>query len=176
MNINKAIVYGRITQDLELKAFNTGVKVLNLSLATNRKYKDSQGQDVDEPEFHNIVCYGKVAETIAQYMKKGSGLYVEGRLKTSSWETDGVKKYKTEIVAEQFQFGERPTDQNQAQPQPVNNNPADSLKDMNQSPTPQVQPQTQPQVQPKTQPYQYGPPQPAQTPPQNNPMQDSTPF
>ncbi len=110
MNINKAIIIGRITQDLELKAMPNGNSVLNFSVATNYGYKSADGNKVEETEFHNIVSFGKQAENIAKYFVKGQEIYVEGRLKTQSWEDKetGKKMYRTEIVVNQFEFGAKP--------------------------------------------------------------------
>jgi single-strand DNA-binding protein len=82
MNINKAIIIGRITQDLELKSMPNGNPVLNFSVATNYVYKDTNGQKVEQTEFHNIVSFGKQAETISKYFVKGQEIYIEGRLQT----------------------------------------------------------------------------------------------
>jgi len=105
MYLNKATIIGNLTRDPELKALPSGQNVVNFSVATNRVWKDKEGAKQEQAEFHNVVAFGKQAETIAQYMKKGSQILVEGRLQTRSWEADGVKKYATEIILEQFQFG-----------------------------------------------------------------------
>ncbi|MEI6528485.1 MAG: single-stranded DNA-binding protein [bacterium] len=107
MNINKALLYGNLTSDPEMKALPSGIKVVSFGLATNRTYKDKDGGKKEESQFHNIVAFGKPAELIAQYMKKGRPLFVEGRLQTRSWDdkATGAKKYRTEIVVENFQFG-----------------------------------------------------------------------
>ena len=109
MYLNKAFVFGNLTRDPELKALPSGSKVVSLSLATNRVWKDQNGARQEATDYHNLVSFGKQAETLAQYAKKGSSLYVEGRLQTRSWEQNGEKKYRTEIVAETVQFGSRPT-------------------------------------------------------------------
>lgn len=105
MYINKVIIYGNITRDPELKALPSGQNVCSFSVATNRTYKDRDGKKQEQTDFHNIVCFGRTADNVGQYMRKGSGIYVEGRLQTRSWEKDGEKKYRTEIVAEMVQFG-----------------------------------------------------------------------
>ncbi|MDD9868236.1 MAG: single-stranded DNA-binding protein [Candidatus Campbellbacteria bacterium] len=107
MYINKAIIYGNLTQDPELKTLPNGNNVLNTSVATNRVWKNQEGQKQESVEYHNIVAFGRVAEIIAQYLKKGSGIFVEGRLQTRNWEADGVKKYRTEIIVENMQLGPR---------------------------------------------------------------------
>lgn len=109
MYLNKATIIGNITRDPELKALPTGMKVCSFSVATNRVWKDNNGAKQEAVEFHNIVVFGKQAEATAQYMKKGSQVLVEGRIQTRSWEdkTSGEKKYRTEIVAENVQFGSK---------------------------------------------------------------------
>ena len=110
MYINKTILYGNLTRDPELKSLPAGIVVVNFSVATNRTWKDKSGQNQDEVEYHNVVAFGRTAETINQYMKKGSGIYVEGRIRTRNWEgADGKKNYRTEIIAERIQFGPRST-------------------------------------------------------------------
>ncbi|MGD0328557.1 MAG: single-stranded DNA-binding protein [Minisyncoccia bacterium] len=106
MYLNKAFLYGNLTRDPELKALPSGQQLVSFGLATNRTYKDKNGQKQEATEFHNIVAFGRPAELIAQYMKKGRPLFVEGRIQTRSWESDGQKKYRTEIVVENFQFGD----------------------------------------------------------------------
>ncbi len=112
MYLNKVIIYGNLTRDPELKALPSGSKVAEFGVATNRVYKDKEGNKKEEADFHNIVSFGRQAEVIAQYLKKGRPIFLEGRIRTRSWEAkDGSgKRYKTEIVLEQFQFGPSPRD------------------------------------------------------------------
>lgn len=106
MYLNKVFLIGNLTRDPELKSLPTGTKVASISMATNRSWKDAQGQKKESVEYHNVVAFAKQAEVIAQWCKKGSSIYVEGRIQTRSWDaTDGTKKYRTEIVLETFQFG-----------------------------------------------------------------------
>ncbi len=106
MYLNKVFLIGNLTRDPELKSLPTGTKVASISMATNRTWKDAQGQKKESVEFHNVVAFAKQAEVIAQWCKKGSSIYVEGRIQTRSWDAaDGTKKYRTEIVLETFQFG-----------------------------------------------------------------------
>lgn len=108
MFYNKAIIIGNITRDPELKALPGGSEVCTFSVATNRVWKDAQGQKKEQVEFHNIVVFGKTAHSVAQYMKKGSQILIEGRLQTRSWDgTDGKKNYRTEIIADNVQFGSK---------------------------------------------------------------------
>jgi len=107
MYVNKVILYGNLTRDPELKALPSGSQVAEFGVATNRVYKDKNGAKQEEVDFHNIVSFGKQAEVINQYLKKGRPIFIEGRIRTRSWESkDGTgKRYKTEIVLENFQFG-----------------------------------------------------------------------
>ncbi len=105
MYINKATIYGNLTRDPEIRALPSGQQVVTFSVATNRTYRDKDKNRQESSEFHNVVAFGRLAEVIGQYMKKGRPIYIEGRLQTRSWETDGHKNYRTEIVADTFQFG-----------------------------------------------------------------------
>jgi single-strand DNA-binding protein len=107
MYLNKVFLYGNLTRDPELKALPSGSQVANFGIATNRSYKDKAGARQEATEFHNIVAFGRTAEVIAQYMKKGRPIMVEGRIQTRSWDDkeSGKKNYRTEIIVENFQFG-----------------------------------------------------------------------
>ncbi len=105
MYLNKAMVYGNLTRDPELKVLPSGMSVCSFGIATNRVYTDREGKRQESSDFHNIVVFGKQAETSAKYLSKGNSAFVEGRLQTSSWEKDGQKQYRTEIVADRVQFG-----------------------------------------------------------------------
>ncbi len=108
MYLNKALVYGNLTRDPELRSLPSGVSVTTFGLATNRVWKDKTGAKQEDTQFHNIVVFGQQASTVAQYLRKGSTAFVEGRMQTRSWEgPDGAKKYRTEIVADRVQFGPR---------------------------------------------------------------------
>lgn len=101
MDLNKAQVIGRITQDIEVKQTPNGQNVCSFSVATNRNWTDSSWMRQEQVEFHNIVLWGKLAEIAGQYLKKWSKLFMEWRLQTRSWEApDGTKRYRTEIVGE----------------------------------------------------------------------------
>ncbi|MBP6881628.1 MAG: single-stranded DNA-binding protein [Candidatus Pacebacteria bacterium] len=105
MYLNKAILYGNLTRDPELKALPSGMSVCSFGLATNRVYNDRDGKRQEATEYHNIVVFGKQADTVAKYLTKGNGVLVEGRIQTRSWETNGQKNYRTEIIVDRFQFG-----------------------------------------------------------------------
>ena len=107
MYLNKALIIGNLTRDPELKAIPSGIKVCSFSVATNRVWKDKNGAKQEAADYHNIVVFGRQAETVAQYMKKGSQVMVEGRMQTRSWDDagTGTKKYRTEVIADRVQFG-----------------------------------------------------------------------
>lgn len=106
MYINKALIYGNLTRDPELKSLPSGSQVCEFSVATNRVWKDKNGAKQESADYHNIVVFGRQAELIKQYLYKGSGVFLEGRIQTRSWDAqDGTKRYRTEIVADRIQFG-----------------------------------------------------------------------
>ncbi|HAQ02459.1 hypothetical protein A2467_00170 [Candidatus Nomurabacteria bacterium RIFOXYC2_FULL_36_8] len=111
MYLNKAILIGNLTRDPELKAIASGNKVCTFSIATNRTYKDANGVRQEKTDYHNIVVWGKTAENVATYMKKGSQILVEGRMETRSWDdaATNTKKYRTEVIADTVQFGSKPS-------------------------------------------------------------------
>jgi len=107
MNLNQATLIGRLTRDPEIKALPNGTKVTNFSIATIYSYKKEDGTKVENPEFSNCVAFGKVAEIIGQYLKKGQLAMIQGRLQTQSWDDkdSGKKMYRTEIIVEKMQMG-----------------------------------------------------------------------
>lgn len=124
MNLNKAFIVGNLTRDPELRQTPSGQAVCSFGVATNRFFTDSLGQKQKQTEFHNIVAWGRQAEIINQYLKKGSSVLAEGRLQTRSWlDQQGVKHWKTEIIAERIQLGPRSSQPNTDFNQPGNNMP-----------------------------------------------------
>ena len=103
-SVNKAIIIGNLTRDPELRHTQGGTAVCTLSIATNRTWKDKNEEKQEEVEFHRVTVWSKTAENVAKFCAKGKQVYVEGRLKTTSYEKDGEKKYSTEIVADQVLF------------------------------------------------------------------------
>jgi single-strand DNA-binding protein len=99
-SVNKVILLGNVGKDPEFKMLPSGQGVANFSIATTENYKDKSGERQEKTEWHNLVAYARVAEIIRDYVKKGSKLYVEGRLTTRSWDDkdSGKKVYRTEIV------------------------------------------------------------------------------
>lgn len=108
MNLNKAIIVGRLTRDPESRTAASGQSIVNFGLATNRVWTDQNNNRQEVADYHNIVVFGKLADICAQYLAKGRLVLIEGRIQTRSWEDkDGNKKYRTEIVAENMQMGPR---------------------------------------------------------------------
>ena len=102
--VNKVILVGNLGRDPEIRSLPSGQPVASFSVATSRRYKDRDGNRQEQTEWHNIVCFGKQAEIAGQYLTKGKQVYVEGRLQTRSWERDGQKHFRTEIVCDNFQM------------------------------------------------------------------------
>jgi single-strand DNA-binding protein len=105
MYLNKVTLYGNLTRDPEVRALPSGQQVATFSIATNRTFKNKEGQRQEQVEYHNIVAFGRTGEVMGQYLKKGRPVFIEGRLQTRSWEADGSKRYRTEVVVDSFQFG-----------------------------------------------------------------------
>ncbi|MGH7881852.1 MAG: single-stranded DNA-binding protein [Candidatus Dormibacteraceae bacterium] len=109
MSLNKVMLIGRLTRDPEMRYTPSGQPVTSFGLATNRYFSGAEGERKEMTDFHDIVCWNigkrKLAEIVAQYTRKGSQIYVEGRLQTRSWDgQDGQKRYRTEVVANDVQF------------------------------------------------------------------------
>jgi len=106
MNLNKIFILGNVTREPEARALPSGQQVTNFGVATNRFYTASSGEKKQEAEFHNVVCFGKLADISSRYLNKGSLVLIEGRIKTRNWTNPaGVKQYRTEIIAESLQLG-----------------------------------------------------------------------
>lgn len=167
-SINKVTLIGTLGRDPEVRYMQNGNAVANLSLATDESYNDkTTGQKVEQTEWHRLVVYGKLAEIVQQYIKKGSRAYFEGKLKTREWEKDGVKYYTTEIVVNDMVMldGKQQGQQQQGQYQ--------------QQHQQYQQPQQQYQAQQPAQPphgYQTGVTQAAGAPMQSNQFDDQIPF
>jgi single-strand DNA-binding protein len=109
MFLNKIFVLGNLTADPEIKAMPSGQSVANFRIATNRVFYNKNKEKQEQVEFHNVVAFGRNAEVIQQYLKKGSMILVEGRVQTRSWDdkATGAKRFKTEIITERMQMGPR---------------------------------------------------------------------
>ena len=102
--VNKAILVGAVGKDPDMKSTADGMQIANLSVATSESYKDKSGNKVENTEWHRVSAFGKLADIIGQYVTKGSRVYIEGKLRTRSYDKDGTKVYTTEIVASELQM------------------------------------------------------------------------
>jgi len=139
MDLNKVMIIGNVTRDPEVKTTPTGQNVANFSVATNLVWTDQSGKKQEKAEFHNIVAWRKLADICGQYLKKGSKVYLEGRLQTRSWDDQsGAKRYRTEIIADNMimldKAGSSAGARSQtapahdySQPEPINAEPAQPL-------------------------------------------------
>jgi len=110
-SLNKVLLIGHLGSDPESRFMTSGNAVTNFSLATNESWKSSEGEIKDKTEWHKVVIFGKRAETVSEYLNKGQLVYIEGRLQTRSWEDkDGVKRYTTEVLCENFTMLGRKSD------------------------------------------------------------------
>ncbi len=117
--VNKVILVGNLGKDPELRSFDGGNMVANFSLATSESYRDKNGNRVDHTEWHNVAMWGKLADIAGKLLKKGSKIYLEGKIKNRSWEDkEGNKRYITEIVADNFTLLDRKSDGNDGGYQP----------------------------------------------------------
>lgn len=129
--MNKVILLGNLTKDIELRTIPSGNTVGNVGIATNESYTNKQGEKVDKVSFHNLTVWGKQAETLSKYTQKGSKLLVEGKISYRQWEAqDGTKRIATDIIVERFEFAgskqNKPNDQNtQEETSPPKEKPVD---------------------------------------------------
>ena len=112
MSVNKVILVGRLGKDPEMKSTPSGMSIAQFSIATDEKFTDRSGEKQERTEWHNIVAFNKLAEICGQYLRKGKLVYIEGSIRTNSWEDkdSGQKKYRTEIIANQMQMLDRKGD------------------------------------------------------------------
>lgn len=146
--VNKVILVGTCGQDPEVRYMPNGNAVTNLSLATSEQWTDKQsGQKVEKTEWHRVSLFGKVAEIAGEYLRKGSQVYIEGKLQTREWEKDGIKRYTTEIVVDMQGtmqlIGGRPdnaggdnTTRHQRQPHPQDGAARQAPRQQQQAPQP----------------------------------------
>lgn len=117
MNLNKVFVLGNLTRDPETRSLPSGQPVVSFGLATNRFFTSQSNEKQQETEFHNITLFGRLAEIASQYLKKGSLVLIEGRIRTRNWadrNNPDFKHYRTEIICERMQLGPKPASQSQA--------------------------------------------------------------
>ena len=104
-SVNKVIIIGNLGRDPEVRNFQNGGKVVNLRIATSESWKDKQtGEQQERTEWHRVKFFGRLAEIAGEYLKKGSQVYVEGKLRTDEYEKDGIKRYSTDIIADEMQM------------------------------------------------------------------------
>jgi single-strand DNA-binding protein len=108
--LNKVMLIGNVGQDLDIRFLPSGDQITNLTLATSRRWKDKNGERQEETTWHNVTMFGSLAKIASEYVKKGSKIYIEGRIKNESWEKDGEKKYRTVIIAETMHMLDRKRD------------------------------------------------------------------
>lgn len=118
MQINKVILLGLVGKDPQVRYLESGTAVATFPLATSESYKNKNGERVTTTQWHNIVVWRRQAEIVEQYVRKGSELYIEGKIRSRSWQgEDGIKRYVTEIVANEITLGRRPASESQNQQQ-----------------------------------------------------------
>ncbi|MBU1163989.1 single-stranded DNA-binding protein [Patescibacteria group bacterium] len=120
MDLNKAMIIGRLTRDPEGRTTPSGQTVCTFGMATNRVWTDATGTKQEKVDYHNIVAWGKLGDICTQYLKKGRKIYIEGRIQTRDWEAqDGTKKNRTELIAENMIMLESKSSQNNFAPKPA---------------------------------------------------------
>lgn len=156
MNLNKIFVLGNLTRDPEVRSLPSGQPVTSFSVATNRVWKDAQGQKKEEAEFHNVVCFGKLADISSRYLNKGSMVLIEGRMKTRTWQdTAGVKHYKAEIIAEGMQLG--PKNAGSSTGKPFTPRPEPEMDQPKQNDIPIIEENYTPPAEDNSQPIEHEP-------------------
>ncbi len=187
-SINKVILIGTLGRDPEMRFLPNGNAVCSMSLATDEGYKDKNtGQMVDKTEWHRVEAFGRLAEIIGEYLKKGSKCYIEGKLRTDEYEKDGIKRYSTKIIANEMTmldskasqdnggYQQKPAQQ-QAYQQPAQQAPRQQAQPAYAQPAQQPAQAQQPVQQPYAQPAPAAPyGQPAQQQPAQQPAQQQAP-
>lgn len=142
-SINKVMIIGTLGRDPEMRYLPNGNAVCSMSLATDEGYKDKNtGQQVDKTEWHKVEAFGRLAEIMGEYLKKGSKCYVEGKLKTDEYEKDGIKRYSTKVVANEMTMLDSKQD---GQGEPAQQAPQQQAPQQGYQQAPQQQPQYQQQ-------------------------------
>lgn len=106
-SLNKVLLIGNVGKDPEIKTFASGNKVASITLATSERYKDRNGEQKEETEWHSVQAFGKLADVVERFVHKGSLLYLDGKIRTRSYEADGRTMYRTEILADHIQMLDR---------------------------------------------------------------------
>lgn len=131
MSVNKVFLLGRVGKDPDVRHYETG-SFANFSLATSERYKDKTGSAQERTEWHSIVVAGKMAKIVEDYVKKGTQLMIEGRIRTRKYEQNGQDKYITEIITERMELLGRPTGTPESRPEHTGNNEQSSMPDMSE--------------------------------------------
>jgi len=138
MSVNKAILVGNVGNDPEVRYLDSGTPVANFRLATSENYTNRSGEKVSQTEWHNVVLWRGLAEVAEKYVKKGSQVYIEGRIRTRTWDDrDGNKRYTTEIVADSMQLLGRRDENRSGDPGPASE-PSQSAPKSNDTPAPEA--------------------------------------
>ena len=186
--VNKVILVGHLGQDPEVKYLPSGNAVANISIATSESWKDQQGQQQERTEWHRVVMFGKLAEVAGEYLRKGSQVYIEGKLQTRKWQAqDGSDRYTTEVVVDMHgsmqMLGAKPNANGQAQGQAPAAQPAYQPKPSSApayQPTPNhgapVKPRNAPQQRPAPTPQPQYQPQQQNFTPDLDEWDDDIPF
>ena len=168
MNLNKAMIIGNVTRDPELKTIGNGQNVASFGVATNLVWTDQSGQKQQKVEFHNIVAWRKLGEICAQYLRKGTKIYIEGRMQTRDWVgQDGVKRFMTEIIADNMIMLDRAGASNNSSFQGNQFQAPQQTQQFQSAPAPQV---NAPQQFTRNEPPTISPDEPV-----NNPINQSSP-
>lgn len=127
--LNKALLIGRLGKDPETRYTQSGLAISSFSIATSEKFKNKSGEMEERTEWHNCTAFGKQAETIERYLKKGSQVYVEGQIRTEKYDKDGQTRYSTKIIVSGFQFLDSKPSSQQTAPEPANYPPTQQGSD-----------------------------------------------
>ena len=135
MSVNKAIIIGFVGKQPETRMMQEGNAVTNFSIATTEKYKDKTGAPKEQVEWHKISCFGKLSEIASAYVKKGSLVYIEGKITTRSWkDANGIQKYSTEIKAEKIELLNRVNAEDESTIPVLTSRPSDTFADLEDPP------------------------------------------
>jgi single-strand DNA-binding protein len=156
MNLNKVFILGNLTRDPEIRSLPSGQPVVSFGVATNRFFTQKNGEKQQETEFHNVTLFGRLAEIAQQYLKKGSLVLIEGRLRTRSWQdSSGAKHFRTEIIAERMQLGPKGATKIPSEaPEEINVQADEEIPVIEEEPTPPPQSQQNPDPNPESNPNQ----------------------
>ena len=146
-SVNKVTLIGNLGNDPEMKALQSGSQVANLSIATTDSWRDrNSGEMQERTEWHRVVCFDRLAEICGQYLRKGSRIYIEGSLRTRSWEQDGQKRYTTEIVGREMMMLDGRGEGDMSAPAATQSRPQSTSAQQQAAPQPVSQPMPDPNI------------------------------